>query len=193
MPAQLVQKVLIDNICKQVYICIQNSRFLAPAKEHRLIKLESLHLDMLLELLRSEMSISTYLTDYALLFSDEELQNYRASYTPQVLFLEKEQADMVRIDDEEHLFVDILQICSDNIKKHIDAENYDAIRDEAYYNHNVPSLISSKNKDLIDYYLSIECKGCRSYCPKEMSQSYESVWQQISETFSIKMSMNCED
>ena len=178
------KEALVENICEQVKRCLGNIKQFAVSDEHHLLKLESRHLDLLLDLLQSKISLSSYKDEFNTLFQNEGGHIYFDSYTPVILSFEKEPIENVYVDSEVLFFVNVLQICSDNIKKHIECKKYDAIKDEVYYNHNVPSLIFSKNQDLINYYLSVECTGCRCYCSKEMIQSYESIWQQIENTFS---------
>ena len=147
-------------------------------KEHRLLTLKSCHLNLLLKLLQSEIDTKSYLEEYELLFSNEEQYNYPNIYSNQLLFLEEHQSATICTDNEVRYFIDILQICNNNIKAHLNNKNFKAIRDEADYNHNVPSLIVTKNVGAIENYLS-----CRSYCSKEMVQSYENTWEKITQQF----------
>ena len=178
-----IQKELIENICAQVEWCLMNIKLSVTLDKHHILKLELQHLDLLLDLLLSKISIRSYIKEYSSLFSSEGWEGHLEIYIPHILFLEQQQTDIVSIDDEVICFVDILQICRDNMKRYIGYEKYEAIQNEVYYNHNVPSLIATKEIDLIKYYLSTECGGCRSYCSKEMVQSYESTWEKIAQQF----------
>ena len=180
----LINEALVESLCEQVKRCLGNIKQFAVSDEHNLLKLESRHLSLLLNLLQSKISLSSYKDEFNILFQNEDGHIYFDSYTPVIQSFEIEQIQDVYVDSEVLCFVNVLQICSDNIKKHIECKNFNAIKDEVYYNHNVPSLIYSKNQDLINYYLSVECTGCRCYCSNEMIQSYESVWQQIENAFS---------
>jgi len=133
--------------------------------------------------MKSEISIASYINEYSLFFPNGELFAHQDNYIPQFVFLKKKAAETVTIDKDVLCFIDVLQICSDNIKRHIACEKYENIKDEVYYNHNVPTLILAKNKELIEYYLSVECTCCEFYCSKEMIKSYDSAWQLIRKQF----------
>ena len=175
------QKELVENICEQIYYCLLDMRA-TNSMEHRLLTLQSNHLDLLLKLLQSEIDIKSYLEEYSVLFSNEEQYISPNVYTKQLAFLEEHQSATVSTDNEVCCFIDVLQICNDNIKRHIDGKNYEAIKDEANYNHNVPSLIITKNIDLIEHYLS-KCGVFQARCSKEVTQPYENIWQQVSRKF----------
>jgi len=154
-------------------------------KDYHLLKLESQHLDLLLNLLRGKVSMESYIREYNSLFSNESFYDFPDEHVVPLLSLEKEEIDigLILANENVHCFINILQICSDNIKNHIKDKNYVAIKDEIYYNHNVPSLISTQNRDLIEYYLSTECPECIRLCPKEMVQCYEEAWQEVRKQF----------
>jgi len=182
-----MQKELVENICEQIRECLRHMKSFSITEDYsfrKLIKLESRHLDLLLDVLESKINIESYVVEYNSLFSNEEFYDSPNVY-PSFLALETEQkeARTICIDTEVLCFINILRICSENIKKHITNERYEKMESEIYYNHNVPSLISSKKKDLIKYYLTIECVECKSRCSKEMVTSYEDAWKEASSQF----------
>ena len=184
-----MKEQLVEKICKQISTCFASINSFATnevyvAGENHLLKLESKHLDLLLDLLESKITIESYLAEYNLLFLNEELAP-RNKYTSPLLFLEKAEieASTIYIDEEVRCFANILRICSENIKEHIVSKSYEKISDEIYYNHNVPPLISSKMKTLVENYLLIECANCKKNCSKEMVSTYEDAWKEASSQF----------
>ena len=184
-----MKEELVREICENISYCfaaINNFAIneLYTTREYRLLKLESQHFDLLLDLLESKISIESYLGEYNLLFSDEKLYKSPDRY-PALLILKKVQKEVstVSVAKEVHCFINILRICCDNIKKHIASERYDEIYNEIYYNHNVPTLIFSRMKVLIENYLLNECADCKKYCSKEMVASYEDAWKEASSQF----------
>ena len=184
------QKELIENICTQIKDCLMIMKLSTIEKKDRLLKLESRHLDLLLKLLQSEIDIKSYIRQFILLYPDEEWYDYIQIHTPHILFLEQQQIDIVSIDDEVVCFINILQICNDNIKKYIEWKKYKEIEEEIYFNHNVPSFIFSWEAgkvndwevERINHYLS-KCDDFRARFSKEMTQPYESTWEQINQQF----------
>ena len=159
----------------------------ALVSNHHLLKVEFQHYELLLQLLQAEISLISYLEHYKFLYSSED-ENSNVNYALNIAFFEKLQkfsllrkrhSGVIYVNPEVHCFINVLQICKDNISKHIDNKNYKMIDMEIYYNHNVPSLIESNNKELIFYYISVEQESCRNQCPKEMIQSYKGIWQEI--------------
>ena len=184
-----MQKELIEKACEQLAECLLRISTFAVTehyidRDYHLLKLELQHFDSLLELLRSNISIKEYVSKYKMLISNEEFYEEPRVYRS-FSSLEKAQFDVDRIYLEEELtcFVNVLKICSENLKKHINAKQYEKIKDEIYYNHNVPWLICTKNKGAIKYYLSIECPECIRRCSKEMVQCYEEVWAEVRKQF----------
>jgi len=184
-----MQEELIDKVCEQLADCLSRISTFAVTelyidRDYHLLKLESQHFDSLLDLLQSNISIKEYITKYKLLFSNEKFYEAPDAYVS-FLFLEKAQFDVDRvfIDGDVICFVNVLKICSENIKKHISTNQYDKIEDDIYYNHNVPWLICTKSKGAIKYYLTIECPECIRRCPKEMVQCYEEAWQEVRKQF----------
>jgi len=188
----IMQEKLIEDTCVQIKTCLGRiSNFatneLYTIRDYHLLKLELQHLDLLLDLLESKITIESYLTEHNLLFSneDEDLYGSPSEFSHPLLFLEKAEIDVdtISIDEEVRCFISILQICRENIKKHIVSENYDKIYDEYYYNHNVPWLIQTKCKYAIKAFLLNECANCKKYCSKEMVASYEDAWKAASSQF----------
>lgn len=185
-----VQKKLIERVCDQINTCFSfittfytNEKYID--RDYHLLKLESQHLDLLLSLLRGEVSVESAIAEYRLLFSNESFYDFPYEYKAPLLSLEKEEIDIgvIYVGENLHCFINVLQICSDNIKKHISAEQYTKINDEIYYNHNVPWLIRTECNSAIQYYLSTECTECRVNCSEEMVQSYEEAWQEVKKQF----------
>jgi len=181
----IIQKNLVEVMCEQTKCCLGNINILVETNEYLPLLLESCHLGLILDLFLSKINIKSYLEKYSILFSSEKLYIHLENYAPQISYLKKNQKKSICIEKEVHCFINILQICNDNIKKHIDLKRYDFIKDEVYYSHNIPSLIFSKKIELIKYYLTVECAECKRRCSKEMVINYEKVWQQISNQFSI--------
>ena len=187
-----MREKLIKDACIQTKTCLGRiSNFatneLYTIREYHLLKLESRHLDLLLNLLESKTTMESYLTEYNLLFSneDEDLYGTSSVYLHPLLFLDKAeiQVGTIYVDEEVRCFINILRICSENIKKHIASESYEKIYDEYYYNHNVPWLIQTKCKSAIKAFLLTECANCKKYCSKEMVASYEDAWKEASSQF----------
>ena len=204
------QKELIENICTQIKECLMMMKSLSFGKKDCLLKLETQHLDLLLELLLSKIDIKSYINQYNSLYPNNWWCEYTDIYKPQILFLEKQQIDIVSIDSDVVCFIDVLQICNNNIKKRIDCEymkckknitkecgryekaecrnhkkkfeKYKEIEEEIYYNHNIPSFILSKDIERINLYLNTR-KSFRNFFPKHVVKPYEKAWKQIIQHF----------
>lgn len=183
------QEELVENVCEQVRSCFAYINLFSTAeeyagREYHLLKLESRHFDLLLELLESKITIASYVKEHNLLFSNEKFYDDPYAY-PSLTFLEKVEKDIdtASVAEEVRCFINILRVCNENIKKHIVSESYDKIYNEIYYNHNVPTLIFSRMKVLIENYLLNECADCKKYCPKEMVSTYEEAWKEASNQF----------
>jgi len=174
----LTKKTIKEAVCKQLQLCIFHLQGCLSCEDYPSLTLEVMHFDALLDLLMLKINIDTYLRYYQSLFSSVE-DYYFCDYCPQISTLEKRKRDYVRISDKTIYFVEVLKICSNNMKKYIEDENYEALKNEIYYNHNVPSLITTNSNDLIKYYLEIECKGFKKNCSKEILQAYDAVWTKI--------------
>ena len=178
-----INKDLIGNICEQLRTCLLYIRNNSISTERHLLCLETQHLELILKLLCSDISITSCLENYKILFENENKHGHLSVYKPQLKYLNNKKHRSIVIDENIKLFIKILQICCDNIKNYLNYDKLDLVGDEDYYNHNVPSLIETKNKDLIKYYLTIECTSCKRHCSKEMVQRYEDIWEEISKQF----------
>jgi len=179
---------VVEAMRRQTQSCILSFRRLDLSEVRHLLELELRHLDLLLEVLQSKISITSYLAGYHLLFSGEESYSW---YARELLFLEKAQIDIdtVSIAEEKLCVVNVLQIFSDNIKKHIADENYEVIHEEADFQHNVPLLLSLKKENVVNVteyakcYLSVLCPSFKRRWPKEVTKPYENAWEQMSKQF----------
>ena len=117
-----------------------------------------------------------------MLFGNEKFYD-SPNVHPSLLLIKDSEVEIICINKEVVCFINILRICSENIKKHITSGNYEKIRDEVYYNHNVPALIHSEHKGAIKYYLTVECTECRDQCSREMVASYEGAWEKVRKQF----------
>ena len=182
-----MQKELIKSVCEQIRECLSHMGSFSITDDYtfrKLIKLELQHFDLLLDMLESKINIESYVIEYNLLFSNEEFYDSSNVY-PSFSAFEKAQSEVntICVDEELLCFINILRICSENIKKHIATESYEKIEDEVYYNHNIPGLIQTKSKGAIKYFLSVECVECKHRCPKEMVSTYEDAWKEASSQF----------
>ena len=183
---------IIKNICDQVKWCLQNIDYSATtAKDYQLTRKEICHMDLLLKLMLSTIDIPTYIVNFEKIFSGKKTTDYYEMYSAQLKFLKNlkkhsfftnRNCDIVTVDTEIVCFVDILKICYGNIQKHLDCGDYDLIRKEIYCNHNVHSLIETKNKDLIDYYFEVEIPRY-NVLPKPIIQSYTQAWEKAKKQF----------
>ena len=187
-----MQDQLIEKISEQISSCFAFISVFSTSKEYaskdyHLLKLESKHLDLLLEFLESQITIESYVAGFNLLFSNEKFYDAPNAY-PSFSFFVKAQVeeDIIRINEEDLCFTSILRICSENIKMHIKSESYEKISDEIYYSHNVPWLINTEHKGAIEYYLAVECVECRRRCSKEMVATYEDAWEQVNKQFFVE-------
>ena len=83
------------------------------------------------------------------------------------------------------LFVDILEICVNNMSKHLKTKQWELIREEADCNHNVPSIVASQNIDLIKFYFKVEHKCCIKNLPVSALKLYSPIWEKIRENYNI--------
>jgi len=148
-------------------------------KEYQSLEIDIRHLDLLIDVLLSKISIDTYLKNYYIMSPPSEEYGNACGYPPGILTLENNKKSCVHVSDDVHNFIEVLAVCSGNIKKYICNRNYEAIKEEIYYNHNVPSLIESNIKELIEYYLDIECKGFKARFSMEAIQPYLDIWEKI--------------
>ena len=177
------QSGLLDVVCEQIRSCLGNIKILNHMKEYEFLAAETEHLALILSLLAAEIDTKSYLSKYDAIFLKLEKYSYLESYESQIFFLKAEEKGLVPFDDETSFFVQILLVLSNNVLRHINNGQYEKIEDEIYYNHNVPSLISSKNQkihtDLVRHYLDIECKEYKNKCSSKMLESYELIWRKI--------------
>jgi len=185
------QKEIIKIIIEQIKFCMGNMRLWSTSGDFHLLRLEYSHFESLLDVLQSKIDIKSYLEKFHSIFQLDVWNEHLTVYTPQLFILKRipDKNAIINLDSKLLCFVKVLEICKENLKKHIDNEDYTLIEDEYYYNHNVPSLIildhEKLNNDAIKYYLTVECKGCRSFSNNGMASSYEDVWKEISEQYSI--------
>jgi len=175
------KSVLAETICEQIRFCFMNLMGLISCKGYYLLKLEVKHFDLLLDVLSMKNSIEAYLDSYYSLFPSTEEYDFTCNYLPQISTLEKREESYIHLSDKALCFVEILKICSDNIKKYMEHGNYESIKDEIYYNHNVPSLVTANKDDLVKYYLDIECNDFKKNCSKEIVQPYEAIWIKLND------------
>lgn len=181
MLKKIEEKTSMEIICEQIQSCFINFVGMTACEAYHLLEIEIKHLDLLLDVLLMRINIKEYLECYYSLFSTKEEYEFTCNHIPQLSTLEKEYERKINVSSKALFFIEILRICSDNMKKHIEHRNYELIKDEIYYNHNVPSLISANKKDLVKYYLDIECKEFKNKCMKEIVQPYEAIWLKIDE------------
>lgn len=176
-----MQEQLVTEVCKQLRGCMSMISSVATNNDYRyLLQVELRHFDFLLDLLESKINLKNYLSEYHSLFSNIEFYNDPRTYSslPIIEQISKELG-LVSLDEKLGCFVDILRICSTNVKKHSVNGHYDKIDNEIYYCHNVPALIRTENIGAIDYFLRVECVECRARCSGEMVVSYEKDWDLV--------------
>jgi len=182
------KRALVEVMCEQIRLCFFNLEGLISYEDYHFLELSVEHLDLLLDTLSSKINIEEYLKRCHSLFSLAEEYSFTCDHLSQLSTLEKRKENYIHVSDEIQCFIEILRICSEHIKKHLINGNYEAVKNEIYYNHNVPSLIATYkkdvHKDLIKYYLDIECTGFKKSCSKEIVQPYECMWVKIRAQYS---------
>ena len=146
---KIKEKTAVATICEQIRICFINFVGMTACEEYRSLEIEIKYLDLLLGVLLMKINIEEYLECYYSLFQTKEEYEFTCNHIPQLSTLEKDYLSNVNVSSKSLFFIEILRICLDNIKRHIEHRHYELIKDEIYYNHNVPSLISTNKKDLV--------------------------------------------
>lgn len=179
-----MKTLLNENIIVLVRNCLSNMDLLVNNKKYEMFDREIQHMEVLIKLVERKINVEMYIKDFNILFKE---QNYDLinKYTGSISILEKSKDETIEIDKKAVKFVEILKICCSNIKKYIIKEEYDMIKNEIYYNHNVPTILVVGDVDLIEYYLDIECPEFQRNGQEEHFVNYKSQWDEIKADFNL--------
>ena len=86
-------------------------------------------------------------------------------------------------DSGRMLFVNILEVCANNLSKHLIEKQWDLIRAEADCNHNVPTIIESQKIELIRFYMDSERTFYERHLPDAIVRLYVPIWDKLNEYY----------
>lgn len=163
---------------------ILNIRAAAGNKDDKWISFELEHLVKLLDLFMNISLLSDYMHNTRKKYLEHISEGYENSYEGLWNELQRNAAnltaDTLVLDEIDVVLIDIIRIGVNNILNFMNVKDYNNIFIEAYHIHNLPSIITSKTeKELIGYYLKVECKQYLRDADKEAKQNFKSVWKEL--------------
>lgn len=179
-----MKELLNENIIVLVRNCLSNMDLLVNNKKYEMFDREIRHMELLIKLVEKKINVGMYLKDFNMLFKEQKYDLLN-KYNGSISILENSKDETFKMYKESVKFVKILKICCSNIKKYIEKEEYEMIKNEIYYNHNVPTILAVGDLDLIEYYLKIECPEFQKNGQEEQFIHYISQWDEIKADFNL--------
>lgn len=172
--------------------CLGNIKNSSELSDHYLILLKEIeHLNLLINVFKSQLIISRYYKFLKIISCEINKINKKNILNIEPLFNYKNYIDtlkqykygLLNCSEDIDLFVNVLEVCRDNLTYYIKNNKLIHIADEIYLNHNIPLIIRTLNIDLIEYYLNIEVKSDNLSIPNSNYNLYLPIWNKILSEF----------
>lgn len=183
----------IKNICSQMTSCLCLIRAAASPYDCHYLETALPHFDLLLKLLQSKLSVPSYLESYESLVANND--DIRLSFAQENEQLRRiyensisggKSLDTIYVASDLHCFIEVLDMCNSNLKRYIQNNDYERIREDADLNHNIPGLfITNSNQNIHRYFAYFDPNRLKatshyfSFEENEVKQSYVDIWQKI--------------
>lgn len=163
---------------------ILNIRTASNNKDFKRIAFELEHLISIKDLLTGGSSYKDYMDNSRQKYLDqmnEYQENPYENLWNELQDIAENQGILILILDEiDKVFLDVITTGVNNISNFMSDKDFDNIYIEAYHIHNIPSIVISKRKkEMIEYYLKVECKQYLREGEKSAKKNFESVWKEL--------------
>lgn len=173
---------------------ILNIRVASSQKDLERISYELEHLRKLLDLFRDLSLLKDYMHNTRKKYLEYIEGRYENSYEDLWNELEINYKKSVRgsliLNEIDKVLISIIIIGVNNISDFVITGDYENIFIEAYHIHNLPCIIQDKEKkELIGYYLKVECKQYLREGNEVAKQNFDSIWKELRNIIKPKKKM----